>query len=91
MKDLSNEVVVQFDVLDDIEDKMEAIEEKVAKAVAELQEAMRLRARRRKLKYASWGVGLGGTLGCVVGAGGGIAVGSATVVGIPVGGIAGNS
>lgn len=91
MKDLSNEVVVQFDVLDDIEDKMETIEEKVTKAVAELQAAVKLRARRRKLKYASWGVGLGGTLGCVVGAGGGIAVGSATVVGIPVGGIAGGA
>jgi len=91
MKDLNNEVVVQFDILDDIEDKMEKVEDTVAKAVAELAAAARLRARRRKLKYSAWGVGLGGALGCVVGAGGGIAIGSATVVGIPVGGIAGGA
>lgn len=91
MKDLNNEVVVQFDLLDDIEDKMVTIEEKVEKAVAELQAAAKLRARRRRMKFSAWGVGLGGTIGCVAGAGGGIALGSATVVGVPVGGIAGGA
>jgi len=36
MRDLNNEIVIQMDVLDEIEDKMDTIEERVEKAVAEL-------------------------------------------------------